>query len=168
MEEGYHVTMNSDVENAINVHNEDGSYIKFVCVQNGLYCINLDDNLGHTNFLTAVSEQREHFPDVNNKKADLARYIQECLCLPSDKDMADAIEKGGIQECGIDQRHSKIANIIYGPAKAAVEGKTVQRKNKMPCNTNVMLGISPSIIKRYGYDMCCWVSMCYTLSNAPI
>ena len=32
MEEGYRVTMDSDVENAINVYNEDGSYIKFVCV----------------------------------------------------------------------------------------------------------------------------------------
>ena len=56
VEEGYRVTMDSDVENAINVYNEDGSYIKFVCVQNGLYCINLDDNRGHTNFLTTVSE----------------------------------------------------------------------------------------------------------------
>ena len=37
VEEGYRVTMDSDVENAINVYNEDGSYIKFVCVRNGLY-----------------------------------------------------------------------------------------------------------------------------------
>ena len=81
----------------------------------------------------------------------MARYVQECLCLPSDKDMADAIEKGGIQECGIDQRHIKIANIIYGPARAAVEGKTVQRKNKMPRDSSMMLGIPPSIIERYGY-----------------
>ena len=143
VEEGYCVTMDSDVENAINVYNKDGSYIKFICVQNGLCCINLDDNRGHTNFLNTVSEQREHFSDVDNKKADLARYVQECLCLPSNKDMADAIEKGGIQECGIDQRHIKIANIIYGPAKAAVEGKTVQRKNKMPRESGMMLGVPP-------------------------
>ena len=32
VEEGYRVTMDSDMENAINVYNEDGSYIKFVCV----------------------------------------------------------------------------------------------------------------------------------------
>ena len=96
VEEGYRVTMDSDVENAINVYNEDGSYIKFVCVQNGLYCIDLDSNGGHTNFLTTVFEQREHFSDVDNQKADVARYVQECLCLPSNKDMADAIEKAGI------------------------------------------------------------------------
>ena len=63
--------MDSDVENVINVYNEDGSYIKFVCVQDGLYCIDLDGNGGYTNFLTTVSEQKEHFSDVDNKKATL-------------------------------------------------------------------------------------------------
>ena len=91
------------------------------------------------------------FSNIDNKKADLARYVQEYLCLPSDRDLADAIEKGGIQECGIDRRHIKIANIIYGPAKAAIEGKTVQRKNKIPRDTSMMLGIPPSTIERYGY-----------------
>ena len=73
------------------------------------------------------------------------------MCLPSDVDLADAIGKGGIQECGINRRHIKIANIIYGPAKAAIEGKTVQRKNKMPCDSSMILSIPPSIIERYGY-----------------
>ena len=115
-----------------------------------MYCIDLDGNGGYTNFLTTVSEQKEHFSDVNNKKAALARYIQECLCLPSDDDLADSIDKGGVQECGIDRRHIKIANIIFGPAKAAVEGKTVQRKNKMPRDSSMILSIPPSIIDRYG------------------
>ena len=79
VKEGYHVQMDSDVENAINVFNEDGSYIKLVCVYDGLYCINLNDSGGHVNYLTIVSEQKDHFSDVDNKKAVLARYIQECL-----------------------------------------------------------------------------------------
>ena len=120
------------MENAINIFNEDGSYIKFVCVNDGLYCINLDDSGRHVNYLTTVSEQRDHFSDVDNKKADLARYIQKCLCLPSDKDFAEVIDTSGIKECGIDKRHIKITNIILGPAKAAIEGKTVQQTNKMP------------------------------------
>ena len=41
VKEGYCVQMDSDVENAINVFNEDGSYIKFACVNVGMYCINL-------------------------------------------------------------------------------------------------------------------------------
>ena len=72
VKESFRVTMDSDVENAINVYNEDGLYIKFVCVQDGLYCIDLGGNGGYTNFLTTVSEQKEHFSDVDNKKAALA------------------------------------------------------------------------------------------------
>ena len=102
-----------------------------------MYCIDLDGDGGYTNFLTTVSEQKEHFSDVDNKKVTLAQYIQECLCLPSDDDLADWIDKGGVQECGIDHRHIKIVNVIFGPAKATVEEKTVQRKNKMPRDSEV-------------------------------
>ena len=56
VKEGYRVTMDSDVENVINVFNEDGSYIKFVCVQDGLYCVNLDDGGEHINYLITVSK----------------------------------------------------------------------------------------------------------------
>ena len=101
--------MDSDEENAINVYNRDGSYIKFVCVQDGLYYINLDNSGGCTNFLTTVSDQKEHFSDVDNKRTALVQYIQECLCLPSNVDLADVIDKGGVQECG----HIKVANIIF-------------------------------------------------------
>ena len=109
-----------------------------------------DNSGGHENYLTTVSEHRDHFSDVDNKKADLARYIQECLCLPSNKDFAEAIDTGGIKECGIDRRHIKIANIIHGPAKAAIEGKTVQRTNKMPRDSGLITNLPPSILERYG------------------
>ena len=75
VKEGYRVTMDSDVENAINVYNDDGSYIKFVCVQDGLYCINLDSSGEHTNLLTTVADEKTHFSDFDNKKAALERYI---------------------------------------------------------------------------------------------
>ena len=70
VKEGYIVQMDSDVENAINVFNEDGSYIKFVCANDGLYCINLEDSGEQVNCLTTVSEQKGHFSDADNKKAD--------------------------------------------------------------------------------------------------
>ena len=97
VKKGYQVIMDSDVENTINVYNKDGSYINFVCVQDGLYCINLNSSGEYTNFLTTVSKQKTHSSDVDNKKAVLARYIQECLCLPFDIDFAGAIDKGGIK-----------------------------------------------------------------------
>ena len=61
------------MQNAINFFNEDGSYIKFVCGNDGLSCINLDDSGRHVSYLTTVSEQKDHFSDVDNKRAELVR-----------------------------------------------------------------------------------------------
>ena len=83
------------------------------------------------------------------RRADLARYLQECLYLPSDKDFAAAIDTGGIKECGIDRRHIKIANIIHGPAKVAIKGETIQRTNKMPRDSGLITNLPPSIPERY-------------------
>ena len=77
-------------------------------------------------------------------------YIQECLCLPSTKDFAAAIDIGGIKECGIERRHIKIANIIHGPTKAAIEGKTIQRTNKMPRDSGLITNLPPSVLESYG------------------
>ena len=111
VEEGYRVTMDLDVENAIKVYNEDGSYIKFICVQNGLYCINLDDSSDCTNFLTTVSKQKEHFSDVDKKKTALAQYVQECLCLPSDVDLPNAIKKVGSRSVGLIKDTSRLQTL---------------------------------------------------------
>ena len=56
--------MYSDVENAINVFNEDGSYKKLGCVNNGLYYINLDASDGSVDYLTTVSEQKHHSSNI--------------------------------------------------------------------------------------------------------
>lgn len=39
------------------------------------------------------------------------------------KDFADAIDKHGIRECGIDRQYIKITSIMHGPSKVAIEGK---------------------------------------------
>ena len=88
----------------------------FLYVQDGLYYINLDSGGKYTNFLTTVAEHNDHFSNVDNKRADLARYIQKCLCLPSDVNLTNTIDRGCIKESGIDRRHIKIANVIFGPA----------------------------------------------------
>ena len=92
----YQVMMDSDVENVINLYKFDGSYIKFVCVQNDLYYINIYISGEYTNFLTTVTDQKNNLSYVDNKRAALACYIQTCLCPPSNVDLADAIDKGEI------------------------------------------------------------------------
>ena len=68
-------------------------------MNDGLYYINLDNSGGHVNYLTTVPELKDRSSDVDNKKANLARYIQKCLCLQPDKDFAEVIDTGWIKEC---------------------------------------------------------------------
>ena len=102
--------------------------IKFRCAEGGLYLLDIYD--------------------VN--RAEHVRYIQNVLCLPSDVNFADTLDKRGIQECGIDKRHIQIANIIWGPPKASIEGTAVQRTNKIPRDSSVITCIPPTILERYG------------------
>ena len=46
--------MDSDMENSINVFNEDRSYMTFVFVNDGFYCIDLDASGGHVNYFITV------------------------------------------------------------------------------------------------------------------
>lgn len=112
-------------------------------------CLDIEEGPIHTNYLTTVKEEKKHRSDLDVKKATLARYIQDCLCLPSDKDFTDSIEIGRIKKCGIDQRHISVANEIFGPNEHALYGNTVQRPNKMPRDSS-SINIPPSILKRYG------------------
>tara|TARA_B110001450_G_C17463727_1_gene417277 strand:+ start:106 stop:537 length:432 start_codon:yes stop_codon:yes gene_type:complete len=136
--------MDLDVGNAINVFNKDGLYVKFMCAEGGLYLLDIDDGY------TTVSEQQGNFSALDNKRAEHTRYIQKCLCLPSDVNCANALDKGGIQECGINRQHIKIANIIWGLPKASIKGKTVQRTNKMPRESGIITHIPPTISEQYG------------------
>ena len=145
----YRIVMDTKIENAFFVFNDDDSFIKFHCRKNGLYCMDVEEGPVHTNYLTTVEDEKKHFSGLDVKKATLARYIQDCLCLPSDRDFADNIETGGIKECGIDRRHINVANEIFGPNEHALYGKTVQRPNKMPRDSS-SINISPTILRRYG------------------
>ena len=72
VKEGYCVTMDCDVENAINFYNEDGPYIKFVCVQDRFCCMDLDSSCKYNNCFTTVAEQKDHFSNINNTRVSLA------------------------------------------------------------------------------------------------
>ena len=150
VKEGYQVTIDSDVENVINVSNEDGSYIKFVCVQYGLYCINLDNSDEYTNFLTTVSKQKNHFFYVGTKRAVLAIYIQECLCLQSGTNLVNLIDKGGIKECvGLTEDTSRLPMSSSDPPRQQWKETPCKGKNKMPRDSSVIASIPTSIIERY-------------------
>ena len=104
----YCITLDTNIENTSYVYTDNESYIKFKCKDDGLYCLDVDDGSGHTNLMTTVKDQKDLFSELDVKRATLARHIQECLCLLSDKDFSNGLETGGIEECGVDCRHIKL------------------------------------------------------------
>ena len=132
--------------NAFYVFKNDGAYIKFTCRKNGLYTLDVNNGSDPIILLT-VQDQMKQFLEIDVKKATLARYIQERLCLLFDMNLSNGLESGGIQEWGVDQRHVKIANEVYGPSKHALQqgNKTVQQGNNVRRDSSY-IGITRNIL----------------------
>jgi hypothetical protein len=148
LSESHRLYLDTRVDNAFYVYKDNGEYIRFKKEPNGLYCLHVDDGTAPATLLTTVDKEKKLFSALDVKRATLARYIQDCLCLPSDEDFANGLETGGIKECGVSRRNINIAKAIFGPNKHSVEGKTVQRTNNMP-REDYVLGVPPSILKHY-------------------
>jgi hypothetical protein len=144
------VVMDSAIDNAIYVFNEDGSYIRFACTSNGMYCIDIntdeDDHavLAHQ----TVESESSHFSAIDCRRAAKIRELQEILACPSDIDLANAVEHNVIGNNPFTRRDIRIAKKIYGPDVPAMKGKTVKNKSKMPREDEVT-DIPASIIKEY-------------------
>jgi hypothetical protein len=88
------VVMDSAIDNAIYVFNEDGSYIRFAKTPNGMYCIDItNDNNNHVVLAhQTVKGESSHFSAIDCRRAAKVRELQEALACPSDVDLANAIE----------------------------------------------------------------------------
>jgi hypothetical protein len=144
------VVMDSAIDNAIYIFNEDGSYVRFAKTPNGMYCIDIttdDDNhivMAHQ----TVKEESAHFSAIDCRRAAKVRDLQEALACPSDFDLANAIEHNVIGNNPFTRRDVRIAKKIFGPDVPALKGKTVKRKSKMPREDDIS-DIPSRIIKEY-------------------
>jgi len=109
----HRVVLDTAIENAFYVYSDDGTYIKFELNANKLYCLHVDDGTSPHVFLTTVEGQSKSYSDIDVRRATLARNIQNRLMLPSDVDLANSLENGTIEECGINRRDIRIAKDIF-------------------------------------------------------
>jgi hypothetical protein len=121
------VFMDSAIDNAICIFNEDGSYIRFAKTPNGMYCIDVatDDNKHIVMAHQTVKEESAHFSAIDCRQAAKVRDLQEALACPSDFDLANAIEHNIIGNNPFTKRDVRIAKKIFGPDVPAMKGKTV-------------------------------------------
>ena len=80
----HRITLDTRVDNAFYVYKDNGEYVRFGVEPNGLYCLHVDDGSSPATLLTTVEEEKKLFSALDVKRATMARYIQDCLCLPSD------------------------------------------------------------------------------------
>jgi hypothetical protein len=128
------VVMDTAIDNAFYVFNEDGTYIRFARTLNGMYCIDIntdeDDHVVMAH--QTVKGESAHFSSIDCRRAAKVRDLQEVLACPSDHDLANAIEHNVIGNNPFTRRDVRIAKKIFGPDVPAMKAKTVKRKSKMP------------------------------------
>ena len=143
------VVMDTAIDNAFYVFNEDGTYIRFARTTNGMYCIDIkyeDDHmvLAHQ----TVKGESAHFSAIDCRRAAKIRDLQEVLAFPSDADLANAVEHNVIGNNPFTRRDVRVAKKIFGPDVHAMKGKTVKKKSKMPREDDIT-DLPPSIIEEY-------------------
>jgi hypothetical protein len=143
------VTMDTAIENAFIVYNDDGSYIKFIPSKNGMYCLDVgssDDP--QVMAIQTVEDEESKYSNIDCARAKAVRKLQEVMACPSDFDLANAVEHNIIGNNPFTRRDVRIAKDIYGPDVPALKGKTVKRQSKMPREDEIN-DIPPYISKEY-------------------
>jgi hypothetical protein len=125
------VVMDTAIENAFYVFNDDGSYIKFVPASNGIYCLDVGTD-ATVMAIQTVEDEQSKFSNIDCARAKAVRKLQEVLACPSDYDLANAVEHNIIGNNLFTRRDVRRARIIYGPDVPALKGKTVKQQSKMP------------------------------------
>ena len=146
----YRITMDTNIDNAIYVHNDDGSYIRFHRTNQNVYEIQIGDctDMEECHALTTVKENGMQYSALDQKRAEAVQSLQEQLGFPSDTDLANAIDYNVIQNCQFNRRDIRIANNIFGPSVAAIKGKSTRHQNKMK-QSDIITDIPQEILDNY-------------------
>jgi hypothetical protein len=142
--------MDTAIDNAFYVFNEDGTYIRFTRTTNGMYCIdiNTDENATMVMAHQTVKGESAKFSALDCRGAEKIRDLQEVLACPIDFDLANVVEHNVIGNNPFTQRDVWIAKQIFGPDVPAMKGKTVKRKSRMSREDEIS-DLPPNIIKEY-------------------
>jgi len=149
------VTDPSDQKSAFEVTRGDGSIMKFVEHEIGLYVYDVSNNFVHnTNklsqvnrytFVNTVDENLAHFSKKEIEKANLARALYIKIGRPSRTSFIHILNNNLIRECPITADDVNRAEYIYGPDVGTMKGKTVRKRpSAVPTKTLIPLPISIS------------------------
>ena len=134
----YRITFDSAIENAFNIHTEDG-IIKFNKNSANLYehrpsvirkSTNVNDNKAITpyNHVQTVEENMKMYTPRQIQQAKAARDLLASLGTPTVRDMKTAITTNAIKNVPVTVKDIDLAEQIFGPDLGTLKGKTTRRK----------------------------------------
>ena len=131
------VTMDSAVENCINVHRSNGTIMKFTELRSGLYFHDTSSPstpetstpVTDYSFLHTVASNKQQFTRREVEGADKALILQKRIGHPSDQAFQEYLANGLINNCPVTVDDHKRGRLIYGPDPAMLKGKTVKRSS---------------------------------------
>lgn len=136
----YRVTLDSKSNNALRLHQDDGSVIDFYPSKTGLYHTapnTLEEARGMWTLINTVQQQAQQYTRRQVREATMARQMQNIIMHPSDHHLAStAIHH--LRGCPITKQSITVANDVFGPNLGSLKGKTVHRPSP-----HVRAGIDP-------------------------
>ena len=150
----FRITIDTDVENTVNVHLKCGKVLKFEEVESGLYLLrsNNESNkkVSAYSYLTLVKANKSQFTTREVKRADAARSFRKYLGYPGYKRFFRLLEVNHFRNCPLTVDDAKRALHIYGPGIESIKGKRV-RKRPQKIEDRVMIYIPDTIKELHPY-----------------
>jgi hypothetical protein len=151
------ITMDTSVEAAMHVHQQDGTVMKFQEFESGLYYFYTekqspptnDTSHSHTNylFLNTVAGNKDTYTWRKIEGADAARALYKKIGRPSQNEYAAILQNDLILNCPVTPDNAKRALIIYGSDVVTLQGKTVKKQNNRIPGYQPVLIPAPIIAK---------------------
>ena len=121
----HRVMMDSNLDNALYIHESDGTDCQFSRSASNLYYCDMHDNKGTLVMIITVNGQKGVFNAMDVKQADRAREFQETVGLPRTKGLLNIIDNCVIKNILILCHDVQIALDIYGLNTNVLKGKMV-------------------------------------------
>jgi hypothetical protein len=152
------VTMDTSCEPALLVHRADGTVMKFVEHDSGLYVYKFNDTNDCVTAYTMVStvaEQKRLFSRREVKSADAARELYRKIGRPNQAEFVDILQRHLIRDCPVTADDAKRALIIYGPDIAVLKGKSTRSAAAPRAPTFVAKVIPAPILEHHRHVTLC-------------
>ena len=123
-------TMDTSIDNSINVHKKDGTIRRFTLSPTGLYYSDVTDCSGSVLTITTVKDQQAKYSALDIRRATAARKLQTTIGHPSIKEFIRIVETNLLNGCGTNRKDIMIAEDVFGTNGSGLKGKTTTPSTK--------------------------------------